>query len=223
MRGGGGRSASLVFALLAPLLGTGNTAKAFSQYKRTSPFLQKRFRTFAYFRISNRFDMHFARLFDSNKHLFLALSYGVSPKANIFEREHNTFFHSLFNRTKMITAPRQKIDLRKFSRHVYNRKQYKGVSVQSLLSHERVQQYTAEKETRNRGIMAQTLTGRAARLEDVAALAGVSLATASKALHNKPRISEETKQHVLDAARHDTWSMPSTATRITVSTTYPAA
>lgn len=108
MRGGGGRSASLVFALLAPLLGTGNTAKAFSQYKRTSPFLQKRFRTFAYFRISNRFDMHFARLFDSNKHLFLALSYGVSPKANIFEREHNAFFHSLFNRTKMITAPRQK-------------------------------------------------------------------------------------------------------------------
>ena len=146
----------------------------------------------------------------------------MSPKANIFEREHNTFFHSLFNRTKMITAPRQKIDLRKFSRHVYNRKQYKGVSVQSLLSHERVQQYTAEKETRNRGIMAQTLTGRAARLEDVAALAGVSLATASKALHNKPRISEETKQHVLDGVRHDTWSMPSTATRITVSTTYPA-
>jgi LacI family transcriptional regulator len=196
----------LVFALLAPLLGTGNTAKAFSQYKRTSPFLQKRFRTFAYFRISNRFDMHFARLFDSNKHLFLALPYGVSPKANIFEREHNTFFHSLFNRTKMITAPRQKIDLRKFSRHVYNRKQYKGVSVQSLLSHERVQQYTAEKETRNRGIMAQTLTGRAARLEDVAALAGVSLATASKALHNKPRISEETKQRVLDAAKQLNYS-----------------
>lgn len=71
-------------------------------------------------------------------------------------------------------------------------------------------------------MMAQTLTGRAARLEDVAALAGVSLATASKALHNKPRISEETKQHVLDGVRHDTWSMPSTATRITVSTTYPA-
>lgn len=40
-------------------------------------------------------------------------------------------------------------------------------------------------------MMAQTLTGRAARIEDVAALAGVSLATASKALHNKPRISEE--------------------------------
>lgn len=70
-------------------------------------------------------------------------------------------------------------------------------------------------------MMAQTLTGRAARLEDVAALAGVSLATASKALHNKPRISEETKQRVpSDGVRHDTWSMPSTATRITVSTTY---
>lgn len=73
-------------------------------------------------------------------------------------------------------------------------------------------------------MMAQTLTGRAAQLEDVAALAGVSLATASKALHNKPRISEETKQRVpSDGVRHDTWSMPSTATRITVSTTYPAA
>ena len=54
--------------------------------------------------------------------------------------------------------------------------------------------------------MAQTLTGRAARLEDVAALAGVSLATASKALHNKPRISEETKQRVLDAARQLNYS-----------------
>lgn len=146
MRGGGGRSASLVFALLAPLLGTGNTAKAFSQYKRTSPFLQKRFRTFIYFRISNRFDMHFARLFDSNKHLFLALSYGVSPKANIFEREHNTFFHSLFNRTKMITAP-PKIDLRKFrvmSTIENNTKGYPGTITTFA---RRVQQYTAEKET----------------------------------------------------------------------------
>ena len=83
--------------------------------------------------------------------------------------------------------------------------------------------YTVD-HTRNRGMMAQTLTGRAARLEDVAALAGVSLATASKALHNKPRISEETKRRVLsDGVRHDTWSMPSTATRITVSTTCLAA
>ena len=47
-------------------------------------------------------------------------------------------------------------------------------------------------------MMTQPATGRAARLEDVAALAGVSTATASKALHNKPRISEETKQRVLD-------------------------
>ena len=38
-------------------------------------------------------------------------------------------------------------------------------------------------------MMTQPATGRAARLEDVAALAGVSTATASKALHNKPRIS----------------------------------
>ena len=54
--------------------------------------------------------------------------------------------------------------------------------------------------------MAQTLTGRAARLEDVAASGGVSLATASKALHNKPRISEETKQRVLDAAKQLNYS-----------------
>ena len=47
---------------------------------------------------------------------------------------------------------------------------------------------------------------RAARLEDVAALAGVSTATASKALHNKPRISEETKQRVLDAAKQLNYS-----------------
>ncbi|PJM79085.1 LacI family DNA-binding transcriptional regulator [Bifidobacterium scaligerum] len=55
-------------------------------------------------------------------------------------------------------------------------------------------------------MMAQAPTGRSARLEDVAALAGVSLATASKALHNKPRISEETKQRVLDAARQLNYS-----------------
>lgn len=54
--------------------------------------------------------------------------------------------------------------------------------------------------------MTQPATGRAARLEDVAALAGVSLATASKALHNKPRISEETKQRVLDAAKQLNYS-----------------
>lgn len=38
------------------------------------------------------------------------------------------------------------------------------------------------------------------------ALAGVSTATASKALHNKPRISEETKQRVLDAAKQLNYS-----------------
>ena len=51
-------------------------------------------------------------------------------------------------------------------------------------------------------MMTQPATGRAARLEDVAALAGVSTATASKALHNKPRISEETKQRVLLSLIH---------------------
>jgi LacI family transcriptional regulator len=55
-------------------------------------------------------------------------------------------------------------------------------------------------------MMTQPATGRAARLEDVAALAGVSTATASKALHNKPRISEETKQRVLDAAKQLNYS-----------------
>ncbi|RGV44853.1 hypothetical protein DWW11_03600 [Bifidobacterium longum] len=46
----------LGFALLAPLLGAGNTAKAFSQYKRTWKFLQKRFRIFAFFLTSNGFE-----------------------------------------------------------------------------------------------------------------------------------------------------------------------
>lgn len=55
-------------------------------------------------------------------------------------------------------------------------------------------------------MMTQPATGQAARLEDVAALAGVSTATASKALHNKPRISEETKQRVLDAAKQLNYS-----------------
>nr|WP_125982383.1 LacI family DNA-binding transcriptional regulator [Bifidobacterium goeldii] len=45
-----------------------------------------------------------------------------------------------------------------------------------------------------------------ARLEDVAALANVSLATASKALHNKPRVSEETRQRVLNAAHQLNYS-----------------
>lgn len=42
---------------------------------------------------------------------------------------------------------------------------------------------------------------RNARLEDVAEAAGVSIATASKALHNKPRISAATRQRVYEAAR----------------------
>lgn len=40
----------------------------------------------------------------------------------------------------------------------------------------------------------------AARLEDVARRAGVSLATASKALHNRPRVSQATRERVLAAA-----------------------
>lgn len=38
------------------------------------------------------------------------------------------------------------------------------------------------------------------KLEDVAALANVSLATASKALHGRPRVSDETRKRVMDAA-----------------------
>lgn len=38
------------------------------------------------------------------------------------------------------------------------------------------------------------------RLEDVAKHAHVSLSTASKALHNKPRVSPETRQRILDVA-----------------------
>ena len=48
--------------------------------------------------------------------------------------------------------------------------------------------------------------GRTARLEDVAALAGVSLATASKALHNKPRISDDTRRRVMAAANQLNYS-----------------
>ncbi len=39
------------------------------------------------------------------------------------------------------------------------------------------------------------------RLEDVAAAAGVSLSTASKAMHNKGRMSETTRKHILDTAQ----------------------
>lgn len=42
---------------------------------------------------------------------------------------------------------------------------------------------------------------RKVTLADVAALAGVSLGTASKALHNQSRISEKTRKRVADAAR----------------------
>lgn len=45
-----------------------------------------------------------------------------------------------------------------------------------------------------------------ARLEDVATLANVSLATASKALHNKPRVSDDTRHRVLAAARQLNYS-----------------
>jgi LacI family transcriptional regulator len=52
----------------------------------------------------------------------------------------------------------------------------------------------------------RTASRRAARLEDVASLAEVSLATASKALHNQPRVSAKTRQRVLDAAKHLNYS-----------------
>lgn len=45
-----------------------------------------------------------------------------------------------------------------------------------------------------------------ARLEDVATLANVSLATASKALHNKSRVSDDTRHRVLAAARQLNYS-----------------
>lgn len=44
------------------------------------------------------------------------------------------------------------------------------------------------------------------RLEDVATLANVSLATASKALHGKPRVSEQTRQRVIAAAHQLNYS-----------------
>lgn len=45
-------------------------------------------------------------------------------------------------------------------------------------------------------------TARKSTLADVAAAAGVSLATASKALNNQPRVSESTRAKVMAAARH---------------------
>ena len=45
-----------------------------------------------------------------------------------------------------------------------------------------------------------------ARLEDVAAAAHVSLATASKALHGKPRVSEDTRRRVLAVAQQLNYS-----------------
>lgn len=45
-----------------------------------------------------------------------------------------------------------------------------------------------------------------ARLEDVARMANVSLSTASKALHGKPRVSEETRRRVIDVARQLNYS-----------------
>lgn len=44
-------------------------------------------------------------------------------------------------------------------------------------------------------------TNPSVRLEDVAAAAGVSLSTASKAIHGKPRVSEETRARVLQTAK----------------------
>lgn len=55
-------------------------------------------------------------------------------------------------------------------------------------------------------IMATADTHSTARLEDVAALANVSLATASKALHGKPRVSEDTRERVMEAARQLNYS-----------------
>ena len=55
----------------------------------------------------------------------------------------------------------------------------------------------------DRGMAREPLrpTGRATTLAEVAAEAGVSLATASKALNGQPRVSEETRRRVVDAAR----------------------
>ncbi|TCD53657.1 LacI family transcriptional regulator [Alloscardovia theropitheci] len=49
-------------------------------------------------------------------------------------------------------------------------------------------------------------TNHSSRLEDVAQLAQVSIATASKALSGRPRVSEKTRQRVFDAARQLNYS-----------------
>ena len=49
--------------------------------------------------------------------------------------------------------------------------------------------------------MIQNPTPRAATLNDVGQLAGVSAATVSRALSGFPKISEATRQRVLDAVR----------------------
>lgn len=52
----------------------------------------------------------------------------------------------------------------------------------------------------------RTASRHAVRLEDVASLAKVSPATASKALHNQPRVSVDTRQRVLNAAKQLNYS-----------------
>lgn len=52
----------------------------------------------------------------------------------------------------------------------------------------------------------RTASRHAVRLEDVASLAKVSPATASKALHNQPRVSADTRQRVLNAAKQLNYS-----------------
>ena len=45
------------------------------------------------------------------------------------------------------------------------------------------------------------MLGKSVKLRDVAALAGVSLATASKALNGEPRVGDETRARIISAAR----------------------
>ena len=47
--------------------------------------------------------------------------------------------------------------------------------------------------------------GKAATLNDVAALAGVSIATASKALNGRDQVAPATRQRVMDAAAKISW------------------
>ena len=94
--------------------------------------------------------------------------------------------------------------LRKAHKDAQNRHHYRTYCEsfrKVYYNNQRRRNTVAPREDEERRDIMDTERRQTVRLEDVALAAGVSLATASKAMHNKPRISEETKRRVLAAAK----------------------